>query len=457
MTTALENRVENSDESRPVLGGQIAPLLITEQRIDPANSEQLWIASLTNEPDPEQEIRIRIPGDVHDRQQILKSLSGQGEQAKLYLMPHPTNQCYEVLHAEPALPDAQRAVSDEKGLVYTWTRELDERVDELFQHAIQARIFAIQARLLNDEKQFSPIVAHARDVFTEEMRAGGDARATEELGQLFDHGMDPALAGAKDSYADAMMGRQLTGNGEVERVYYDACVPLSQQINVPEEPAVRAATFANYALQRAVYDHMRASMGQTTQGKDATDVSFLECVEADLVMQRFLHGFHPSRTSTDYIHLLEKFSDRLILATVQGVVCSMGGRAANEAYDWVTPGKCTLERDDQGRPYTLQSHFYDKAYRDGQIIHYADHEKNHGEPNDYLKKLNAAYTDSSNEHVAAKEAAVAGAMDRAMAAGRTRVSDTGKFIKNRLDDLAEAGKGLISIFDEVEDSPPLIF
>jgi len=457
MTTALENSVENSDESRPALGGQIAPLLITERRIDPANREQLWIASLTNEPDPEQEIRIRIPGDVHDRQQILKSLSGQGEQAKLYLMPHPTNQCYEVLHAEPALSDAQRAVSDENGLVYTWTRELDERVDELFQHAIQARIFAIQARLLNDEKQFGPIVAHARDIFAAEMRAGGDARATEELGQLFDHGMDPALAGAKDSYADAMMGRQLTGNEEVERVYYDASVPLSQQTNVPEEPAVRAATVANYALQRAVYDHMRASMGQTTQGKDATDISFLECVEADLVMQRFLHGFHPSRTSTDYIHLLEKFSDRLISATVQGVVCSMGGRAANEAYDWVTPGKCTLERDDHGRPYTLQSHLYDKAYRDGQIIHYADHEENHGEPNDYLKKLNAAYTDSSNEHVAAKEAAVAGAMDRAMAAGRTRVSDTGKFIKNRLDDLAEAGKGLISIFEEVEDSPPLIF
>jgi hypothetical protein len=458
MTTALENGVGNSDEPRPVLGGQNAPFLITGQRTDPASGEQLWIASPIKEPGPAQEIRIRIPGDVHDRQQILESLSGQGEQAKLYLMQGPTDQCHEVFHAEPALPDAQRAVYDEKGLVYTWSRELEEGVDELFQHAIQARIFTIQAKLLKDEKQFGPIVAHARDVFAAEMRACGDTRATEELGHLFDHGMDPALAGAKDTYADAMMGRQLTEKGEVERVYYDASVPLSQQINVPGEPAARAATVANYALQRAVYDHMHACVGQTTQGKDATGISFLECVEADLVMQKFLHGFHPSRTSTDYIQLQERFSDRLISATVQGVVCSMGGRAANKDYDWVTtPGECTFERDEHGRPYTLQSHLYDKAYRDGQIVHYADHEKNHGEPNDYLKKLNAAYNDSSNEYVATKETAVAEAMDRAMAAGRTRVSDSGKFIKNRLDDLAEVKKGLVSIFEEVEETPPIIF
>jgi hypothetical protein len=277
------------------------------------------------------------------------------------------------------------------------------------------------------------------------------------LGHLFDRGMDPALAGAKDSYADAMMGRQLTGKGEVERVYYDASVPLSQQINVPEEPVARVATVANYALQRAVYDHLHASMGQTVQGKDAADLSFLAFVEADLVGQRFLHGFHPSRTPADYIHLLEKFSDRLISATVQGVVGSMGGRVANEDYDWVTPGERTFERDEHGRPCTLQSHLYDKAYREGQVIRYGDHEKNHGGPNDYLKKLNAAYNDSSNEYVAAKEIAVAGAMDRAMAAGRTRLSDTGKFIKGRLDDFAEARKGLISIFSEVEESPPIIF
>jgi hypothetical protein len=456
MTTAVEKILENSDEPRPVLGGQNAPLLITGQRTDLAKGGQLWIASPTNEPGLQQEIRIRIPSDIDDRKQIVKSSSGQSEQAKLYLMQRPTDRCYEVLHVEPALPDAQRAVYDEKGLVYTWTRELDERVAELFQHAIQARIFTIQAKLLNDEKQFGPILAHARDVFAAQMRASGDTRAAEELGRLFDHGMGSALEGAKDSYADAMMGRQLTEKGEVARIYYDASIPLRQQINVPEEPAVRAATVANYALQRAVYDHMHASMAQTTQGKSATDISFLECVEADLVMQRFLHGFHPSRTSTDYIHFLENFSDRLISATVQGVVCSMGGRAANEDYDWVTPCERISEHDN-GRPYTLQSHLYDKAYRDGQIIHYADHEKSHGEPNDYLKKLNAAYADSSNEYVAAMETAVAGAMDRAMAAGRTRLSDTGKFIKNRLDDLAEAKKGLVSIFEEVEDSPPLIF
>jgi hypothetical protein len=457
MTTALENSVENSGEPRPVLAGQNAPLLITGQRTDPANGEQLWIASPTKAPGPEQEIRIRIPGDAHDRRQILDSLSGQGGQAKLYLMQRPTDRCHEVFHAEPALPDAQRAVYDEKGLVYTWTRELDDKVDELFQHAIQARIFTIQAKLLTDEKPFGPIVAQARDVFAAEMRACGDTRANEELGHLFDHGMAPPLAGAKDSYADAMMGRQLSEKGEVERVYYDASFPLSQQINIPEEPTVRAATVANYALQRAVYDHMHACMGQTTRDQDATDRSFLECVEAGLVMQRFLHGFHPSRTSTDYIHLLEKFSNRQISATVQGVVCSMGGRAANEDYDWVTPGEGTFERDEHGRPCTLQSHLYDKAYRDGRIAHYADHERNHGGPNDYLKKLNAAYNDSSDEYVAAKETAVAGAMDRAMAAGRTRLSDTGKFIKNRLDDLAEVKKGLVSIFEEVEETPPIIF
>ena len=457
MITTQENIAEKLDEPRPAIAGQNNVLLITEKHVDPASNEQLWIISPASEPGPEQEIRIRIPDDVHDRQQILKSLSGPGEQAKFHLMQCPANRGYEVLHAESVLPDAQRAVYDEKGLAYTWTRELDERVDELFQHAIQAKIFTIQAKLLNDEKQFGPIVAQARDVFAAEMRACGDPRTTEELGGLFDHGIDPALEGAKDSYADAMMGRQLTEKGEVERVYYDASVSLIQQINVPEEPVVRAATVANYALQRAVYDHMHASMGQTTQGKDATDISFLEFVEADLVAQRFLHGFHPTRTSSDYIHLLVKFSDRLISATVQGVVGSMGGRVANEDYDWVSPGEHTVERDEHGRCYTLQSHLYDKAYRDGQIIHYADHGKNHGRSNDYLKKLNAAYNDSSNEYVAAKEAAVAGAMDRAMAAGRTRLSDTGKFIKNRLDDLAEAKKGLISIFSEVEDSPPLIF
>jgi hypothetical protein len=457
MITTQESTVENSDGPRPVLGGQNAPLLISEQRTDSATGGQLWLASPASEPGPEQQIRIRVPGDAHDQQQILKSLSGHGEQAKLYLMQRSVESPYEVLHVEPVLSDAQRAFYDENGLVYTWTHELDERVDGLFQQAIQARIFDIQTKLLNEEKQFGFIVAHARDVFVAEMRACGDTRATEELGHLFDHGMDPALEGARNSYADAMMGRQLTKQGEVERVYYDASVPLSQQIEIPDEPAVRAATVGNYALQRAVYDQMQASMGQTTQGKDATDISFLECVEADLVRQRFLHGFHPSRTSIDYVHLLEKFSDRLVSATVQGVVCSMGGRAANEAYDWVTPGEHTFERDEHGRPCTLQSHLYDKAYREGQIIHYADHEKNHGEPDDYLKKLNAAYADSSNEYVAAMETAVAGAMDRAMAAGRTRVSDTGKFIKNRLDDLAEARKGLVSIFEEVEGSPPLIF
>jgi hypothetical protein len=457
MKTAPENVVGNSDEPRPVIDGQSKPLLITGQRTDPASSEQLWIASPANEPGPEQETRIRIPDDTHDRQQILNSLSAQGEQAKLYLRQGPTHQCCEVLQAEPALSDAQRAVYDEKGLVYTWTRELAEKVDQLFQHAIQARIFTIQSKLLNDGKQFGPIVAQARDIFAAEMQACGDTRATEELGHWFDHGMDPALKGAKDSYADAMMGRQLTAKGVVERVYYDASVPLRQQINLPEEPTMRAATVANYALQRAVYDHMHASMGQASRGKDAAGLSFLECVEADLVRQRFLHGFHPSRISTDYIHLLEKFSDRQISATVQGVVCSMGGHAANEDYDWVTPCERTFERDEQGRPYTLQSHLYDKAHREGQIIHYADHEKDHGEPDDYLKKLNTAYADASNEYVAAMETAVAGAMDRAMAAGRTRVSDAGKFIKNRLDDLAEVKKGLGSIFEEVEDTPPLIF
>jgi hypothetical protein len=457
MTTVLENVVKNSDQPRPALDGQNYQLLITGQHIDPASNEQFLIALPANETGLEQEIRIQVPSDVHGRQQMLDSLSGQGEQAKLYLLQRPADRGCEVLHAEPALPHAQRVVYDEKGLVYTWTRELDERVDELFQHAIQARIFAIQSKLLNDDKPFGPIVARAKDVFAAQMQAFGDTRATEELGHLFDHGMDPALEGAKASYAEAMMGRQLTAKGEVERVYYDASVPLSRQINVPEEPALRVASVANYALQRAIYEHMHAFVCQTAQGKCITGVSFLECVEAALVMQRFLHGFHPSRTSTDYVHLLEKFSARLISATMQGIVCSVGGRAANVGFDWVTPGERTAERDELGRPYTLQSHLYDRAYRTGQIIHFANHEKNHGESNDYLKRLNAAHNDSANEYVAAKEAAVADAMDRAMANGRTRLSDPGKFIKNRLDDLALAKKGLISIFEEVEDSPPLIF
>jgi hypothetical protein len=175
------------------------------------------------------------------------------------------------------------------------------------------------------------------------------------------------------------------------------------------------------------------------------------------VRQRFLHGFHPARTPADSRHLLEEYSGRLISATVQGVICSMGGHAANEDYDWVTPTGETSEPDEHGQPCTLQSHLYDRAYRTGQIVHYADHEKNHGEPNDYLKKLNADYHVSANEYVAAKETAVAGAMDRAMASGRTRLSDPGKFIKNRLDDLATARKGLISIFEEVETTPPDIF
>src|ERR1700719_2849559 len=139
MKTAREDMVENPGEPRPVLDGQNKPLLITGQRTDPANNGQLWIASPTNEPGPEQEIRIRIPGEVSDRKHILKSISGQGELANLYLIRRRTGQCYEMLHAEPALSDAQRAVYDEKGLVYTWTRELDERLDELFQHAIQAQ------------------------------------------------------------------------------------------------------------------------------------------------------------------------------------------------------------------------------------------------------------------------------------------------------------------------------
>jgi hypothetical protein len=457
MITAGENVVENSDESRPALGGSNEQLLIAEQRSDTVNGGQLWLASPTNKPGPEHQIRIRIPGDVHDRQQLLKSLSDQREAAKLYLVQRPTDQCYEVLHAGPAMSDAQRAVYDENGLAYTWSRELDKRVDELFQHAIQARVFAIQAKLLEDDKSFGPIVAHAKDVFVAQMQAFGDTRATEELGGLFDDEISPALKGAKASYADAMMGRQLTEKGEVERVYYDASVPLSQQIKAPEEPVVRAAMVANYALQRAVYDYMHASMGQTTQGKDATDISFLECVEADLVMQRFLHGFHPSRTSADYSHLLENFSGRLVSATVQGVVCSLGGRPANEGYDLVTPGGFASEHDEHGHPCTLQSHLYDKAHRTGRIIHYADHEKNHGEPGEYLKKLNTAHSDSACEYVAAKETAVAGAMDRAMANGRTRLSDPGKFIKNRLDDLALAKKGLVSIFEEVEETPPLLF
>jgi hypothetical protein len=448
---------KDTNNPQPATGGQSKPLLMAGQRDDPAAGGQLWIASPAGGSGPEQEIRIRIPSDVHDREQMLTALSGQAEKAKLYLMKCPNDPCYKVLHTETALSDAQRVAHDEKGPVYTWTRELDETVDELFQHAIQARLFAVQAKLLDDDKPFSSIAAQARDAFAAQMQALGDTRTTEELGGLFDHGISPALEGARASYADAMMGRQLTDKGEVERVYYDVSVPLSQQIKVPEEPAVRAAAVANYAMQRAVYDHMCASIGQTVQGQDGAPGSFLESVEANLVRQRLLYGFHPTRMPADYGHLAMKFADRLVSATVQGVVCSMGGRAASEDYDWVTPGEGTSGRDERDRPCTLQSHLYDQAYRAGQIIHYADHEKNHGEPNDYLKNLNAAYHDSANEHVAAKEAAVAGAMDRAMASGRTRLSDPGAFIKNRLHDLALAKKAALSIFDEVEGTPPDIF
>ncbi len=457
MATARENIAENLSEPRSVLAGRNEQLLITERRGDTANDKQFWVASPTNGSVPQREVRIQIPREAHDRQHMLNSLSSQGEKAKLYLVERPMDQCYEVLHAEPAASEAEHVVNDENGPAYVWTSELDESVCELFQHAVQARIFTIQAKLLNDEKPFGSIVAHARDVFAKEMRACGDTRGPEDLGNLFDHGMNPALEGAKASYADAMMGRQLTEKGEVERVYYDVSVPLSQQIKLPGESTVRAAAVANYALQRAVFDYMHAAVCQTVQGKDAANRSFLECVEADLVLQRSLHGFHPTRTSADYIHLMAEFSGRLVSATVQGVVCSMGGHAANEAYDSVTPGEGIAGRDENGRHYTLQSHLYDKAYRTGQIIHYADHEKAHGAPNDYLKKLNAACHSFANEYVAAKETAVAGATDRAMANGRTRLSDPGKFIKNRLDDLALAKKGLISIFEELEDSPPLIF
>jgi len=454
MATTQENIAENPEETQPALDAH-GQLHVTEQRIDAATGGQLWIVSLVTQPDPG--LRIRIPSQAHDRQQILKTLTDQSEEVKLHLVKRPTDQCYEVLHAEPTLPDAKRAVHDEEGLVYTRTRELDDRVDELFQHAIQARIFAIQAKLLNDDKLFGPIVAHAKDVFAAQMQALGDMRATDVLGSLFDHGVGPSLEGAKTTYADAMMGRQLTGKGEVERIYYDSGIPLGQQIKVPEEPAVWAATVANYALQRAVYDYMHAFMCQTVPGEDGVPISFLQRVEANLVMQRLLYGFHPARTSADYVHLGTRLSGRLISATLQGVVCSMGGRAANEDYDLVTPNTAAPGRDEHGRPCSLQSYLYDKAYQAGQINHYADHEKNNGEPCDYLKKLNAACQESADEYVAAKETAVARATDRAMANGRTRLSDPGKLLKKMLEEFATAEKGLLSIFDEVEQSPPLIF
>jgi hypothetical protein len=457
MATTAKNIAENSDGRPLVPGGLNEPLLVTGQQTGPAGGGQFWIASPADGSGPEQEVHIQIPPGATDRQQILKTLSSPGEMAKLCLLQGPTNRQYEVLHAGPALSDAQRAVHDEKGLAYTWTRELDERVDELFQHAIQARVFALQEKLLDDDKLFGPIAAQARDVFVTQMQACGDARTTHALGSLFDRGVDPALEGSKDSYAEAMMGRQLAGPGEVERVYYDASRPLSQQIEIPGEPTVRAAAVANYALQRSVFDYMHASICQTIEGPGATPVSFLECIEGELVRQRCLYGFHPSRTSDDYTRLTVQLSKPLVAATVQGAVCSMGGRAASAACDWVTPDGSASGCDEHGRPCTLQSYLYDKAYRDGRIIHYAEHERNHGKPRHYMKKLNAACQESADGHVAAKEAAVAAATDKAVASGRTRLSDLSKFIKNRLGDLALAKKGLISIFDDVEDTPPLIF
>ncbi|MGA3006970.1 MAG: hypothetical protein ABSE59_03665, partial [Opitutaceae bacterium] len=276
-------------------------------------------------------------------------------------------------------------------------------------------------------------------------------------GDLFDHGMGPKLDGTKASYAEALMGRQLTEKGDVEQVYYDASIPLGQQIGRPEEPAAWAAMVANYAMQRAMVDYLRASLGRTGQVREAKAVSFLEWVEGNLVRQRILGGFHPARTSADYFRLAAEFSRRLIAATVQGMVGSLGGHAANQEYDYVTPDEAASPRDEHGRPCTLQSCLYDHAYRSGQIVHYIEHEKARGKPDAYLKKLNMVCREWADDYVAAKEKAVAAAMDRAMASGRTRAADPGEFIKNRLHELAQAEKGLLSIFAEVESMPPDIF
>jgi hypothetical protein len=441
---------------RAVVAERNERFFIEKQDMDLATGDQFWIVSPLNKSDPEQEICIRIPRDANDRQKILNVLNDEGEIAQLHLVQRKGNQFYDILAAEPALPDAKRAVHDDKGHAFTWTHELDEKVDGLFYHAMQHRIFALHAKLIEDDNLYNPILTHAKSIFASEMQSLGDKRGTEELVQLFEGGISPSLEGSKTSYADAMMGHQLTEKGELIRVYYDVLAPIDQQAKLPENPASRAAAIANFSMQRAAFDYLHSGLCQTTPDKDGVPVSFLEHVEKNLVQHRFLFGFHPTRTSADYCHLTTEISQRMTRNTVQGMVRSLGGHPANEAYDYVTPDERTAKRDEHGRPYTLNSFLYDSAYRAGHITHYADHEKNNGEPRDYLKKLNDAYKESEERFVAAKEKALAAEMDRAMAHGRTRVSDPSESANKRLQELALIEKTLLSIFEEVEN-PPSIF
>ena len=299
---------------------------VTERKADSDNGDSVWQVSPLDPAEKGKDIFIRVPRHDPDRPNLLRVLSDHWEKAKLHLVLRDGSDSYEVLAAEPTLKESERAVHDDLGHAYTWGNELDETVDQYFHHKTQEYICHAHQYLLDTPAATKEINAQAALIFAQSMKATGDSRPEAELAELYETGVTPTLEGAHQSYADMLIGRQLSDSNEVEKVFYDPSRPYSEQASPANDPTARATAIANYAAQRAAYEKIHGIVCHTEEMSDGTRYSLLKKAEHELVDRKILFGFHPTRTDDDYYHLTSEFSSRLSVMALQGAMRATGSR-----------------------------------------------------------------------------------------------------------------------------------
>ena len=427
---------------------------VTERKADSDNGDSVWQVSPLDPAEKGKDIFIRVPRHDPDRPNLLRVLSDHWEKAKLHLVLRDGSDSYEVLAAEPTLKESERAVHDDLGHAYTWGNELDETVDQYFHHKTQEYICHAHQYLLDTPAATKEINAQAALIFAQSMKATGDSRPEAELAELYETGVTPTLEGAHQSYADMLIGRQLSDSNEVEKVFYDPSRPYSEQASPANDPTARATAIANYAAQRAAYEKIHGIVCHTEEMSDGTRYSLLKKAEHELVDRKILFGFHPTRTDDDYYHLTSEFSSRLSVMALQGAMRATGSRAASAKMDHVTPTPLS-PRGEDGSPYTIQSYFNRVIMRSG-MPSFADHDAANGDPRDWLKRYNAHCLELTRVHLDHKEKAVAGEMDRAMAPGRSKTADWDERMNRRLHALTAGERAFMGFFEALEDGPEIV-
>lgn len=404
-----------------ILAERKGPLFISEKNLDPETGNHVWTASAIEDRDPAQSIKIHLPNDSRDREKILRSLENNWDIADVHLVQR-SNGNFEIIDAKPALPDAKRTVYDEKGEAYSWTHELDAKVDSHFQHTLQL-------------EALTGLIATKHE-FTHDITPSAVAKGHELAKQygLTDNDAKWEEPNWNGGLGEAMLCRQINTNGEIEQKFYNPLVPLDEQVKIPTDPIQLQSVCANYALQQAVYQKIVERLDEPTNG-----MSRLECKEKELVERKTLFGGHPNRTTGDYYKLNHEYAQQIALMTVQGAACNLGAQCANPDEDYVTPTN-ESSRDSNGDPYTIQSSL---AMRAKTELNLSDFDPEKHDALGYLSTLATGMEKEEVSNVNKTELAIAHEMDKAMAKGRERIPD--KLAKAReLTDTAfgHAGKGM---------------